>query len=125
MLTIRHEQMAAFTDTADESYVTRMVRYIANDYPVQFEAMGYAAAREFVIKAIQKGSVNNIKTEGGVAVYIQLMVEFGESFENSRDKDWAHEMISHPTLPARLKLDLMRQRMTALSQGRVIVPFPG
>ena len=54
------------------------------------------------------------------------MVEFGEELENSPDKEWADEMLAHPTMPASLKMTLIYQRLTEQSQGRVIVPFrPG
>jgi hypothetical protein len=58
-----------------------------------------------------------------VGVLLELMIQFGDDFQYSRDKVWAHEMLAHPTLPAQLKLTLMHRRMTELSKGRVIVPF--
>jgi hypothetical protein len=125
MLTIREEQMSVLRMAAYDFYVDRMVRQIAVDYPAQFHRMGADAAREFVIRAIQNGSRNHVETEGGVAILIQLMIEFGERFENSPDKAWALDMLSHSTMPAQLKLKLMRERMTMLSQGRVVVPFQG
>jgi hypothetical protein len=54
---------------------------------------------------------------------MELMIQFGEDFQNSRDKKWADEMLAHATLPAQLKLPLMHRRMTALTRGRVVVPF--
>jgi hypothetical protein len=58
-----------------------------------------------------------------MAVLIELMIQFGEDFQHSRDRQWSSEILAHPTLPAALKLTLMYTRMTELSQGRVIVPF--
>jgi hypothetical protein len=54
---------------------------------------------------------------------MELMIQFEEEFQYSRDKTWADEILAHPTLPAQLKLTLMHKRMTEFSKGKVIVPF--
>jgi hypothetical protein len=123
MLIIRQAQEKLLSNAALGSWVTRMVRSIASDYPRQFEQMGSSEASDFVLRAIEKGRSNHVETQGGVAVLIELMVQFGEDFQHSRHKVWADEILAHATLPAALKVTLMHKRMTELSQGRVIVPF--
>ncbi len=124
MLEIRPEQIKVFENVALESWVNRMTGSIARNYPRQFAAMGRSGARGLVLRAIEKGRVNHVETQGGVAVLIELMIQFGENFERSPDKSWADEILAHPTLPAQLKMQLLYRRMTELSHGRVIVPFP-
>jgi hypothetical protein len=53
------------------------------------------------------------------------MIAFGEDFQNSPHKDWANELLAHPTSPAQIKMRILRERMTVLSQGRVVVRFDG
>ncbi len=125
MLTIRSAQLQALERDARERYVDRMVDSVAKDYPRQFEAMGATGTRDLVVHAIEKGRKNHVETEGGVAVLLQLMIEFGEDFENSPDKAWADEVLAHPKLPAQLKARLMRERMRARSHGRVVARFTG
>jgi hypothetical protein len=124
MLEIRREQMRVFENLAFESWVNRMTESNARNYPRQFAAMGRSGARNFVLRAIEKGRVNHVETQGGVAILAELMIQFGEDFERSPDKSWAGEILGHPTLPAQLKMQLLYRRMTELSHGRVIVPFP-
>ena len=100
-----------------------MTQIVADDYPRQFELMGRSGTNDLVRRAIEKAHANHVETQGGVAVLIELMIQFGQDFENSPDKEWADEILAHATLPASLKLTLMYQRMTELSRGRVIVPF--
>ena len=123
MLTVRRDQMRLFEQLSRESWVDRMAQSVVTNYPSRFEAMDSAEAPDFIVRAIEKGSRNHVETEGGVAMLIDLMVQFGENFENSRDKAWADEILAHPTLPPEVKLPLMYRRMTQLSRGRVVVPF--
>ena len=107
------------------SFINRMVKYIATEYPRQYASMGQAGAREFVVGVIQKGRQNHVETKGGLAVLLELMIAFGDNFQNSPHKEWANELLAHPTLPEQIKMRILRERMTALSQGRVVVRFNG
>lgn len=123
MLTLRTEQLQIFEHGALACWVERMVGALAHDYPRQFHALGPDGARDLVHRALAKGRANHVVTQGGVAVLLELMVQFGEDFQHSPDKAWADDMLAHPSLPAQLKLSLMREHMTRLSRGRVVLPF--
>jgi hypothetical protein len=125
VLIIRNAQMAVLGRISHDSYIDSMVRYISKEYPRRFQAMGEIGTREFVVDAIEKGRRNGIETKGGAAVLLELMIAFGKDFQNSPHKDWANELLAHPTLPAQIKMRILRERMTALSQGRVVVRFDG
>ena len=114
---------SGFAGAAASAYVDRMAQSIARHYPRQFSEMGVDGTRAFIGRAIARGRGNHVETEGGVAVLMELMIQFGEDFQRSKDRDWAHRMLAHPTLPAQLKMTLIHRRMTELSRGRVIVPF--
>lgn len=117
--------MAVIEKLLYTSYIDQMANYIAKEYPRQFQAMGRTGTNEFVMAAIQKGRRNHIETQGGVAVLVELMIAFGENFQNSPHQAWANELLAHPALPAQIKMRILRDRMTELSQGRVVVRFNG
>jgi hypothetical protein len=123
MLIIRQEQLQIFERVALESWVLELLGYVEKNYPRQFEALGRDGFHAFILRAIASGRSNYVDTRGGVAVLLELMIQFGENFEHSPDRIWAREMLAHPTLPAQVKLTLMYRRMTEQSKGRVIVPF--
>jgi hypothetical protein len=123
MLTIRYVQMGIFENAATESFVDDMLHLIATDYPRQFAAMDEEDARSLVRRVITLGSENYVETRGGVAALVALTIQFGEEFRHSPDRKWALEMLAQPKLPASLKVDIMRERMTAITRGRVVVPF--
>jgi hypothetical protein len=125
LLTIRYEQQLALERDLRERYIDRMVDSVAKDYPRQFDAMGSSGTRDLVGRAIKKGHANHVDTQGGVAVLLQLMIEFGEEFELSPDKAWADEVLAHASLPPQLRVRLMRDRMRARSHGRVVTRFTG
>ena len=124
MLVIRDAQMAVFARQAKGEFEDRMVSQIESGYPRHFARLGEAGARRFVQKAIAMGAANGISGEGSVAVLMELMLEFGEQFEMSPERAWARRMLAHPTLPGVVKVDVMRDRLTAATQGRTIVRFP-
>ena len=48
-----------------------------------------------------------------VAVLIELMLDYGEGFEKSPDRDWAMKFLEHPELPAPVKVGVIRDRFAA------------
>ncbi len=79
--------MAVLGEGRYNSYIDRMVRYLIKEYPRQFQARGLVGTREFVTAAIQKGRRNHVEAPGGLAVLIELMVAFGDNFQNSPHHD--------------------------------------
>ena len=100
-----------------------MATSVAADYPDRFRDVGDAGIRQLINRAIETGRQYGIETEGAVAVLIQLMIYFGERFELSPDRDWAFEMLAHPVAPPTLRISLVRDRMLARSQGRMVTQF--
>jgi hypothetical protein len=121
-MTIRVEQMSAFSRAARQQWEERMVRYIETNFPSRYRDMGEAGARQFIQRAVEKGAGFGIETEGAVAGLIELMIAFGEQFELSPDKAWANRMIANREAPAELRIASMRERMMARTEGRIVVP---
>jgi len=124
MLTVRNAQLILLAEPGNQAVQDRMVRYVESDFPARFAEWGLAGSRAFVQRGLAVAAANGIDTEGAIAVLLQLMIAFGEQFERSPDRDWACELLAHPTLPPSLKMQMLRQRMMATTQGRSIVSFP-
>ena len=126
MLTIREDQMAAFAAVSRESFEDRMTAAIAEGYPAKYAELSEAGTRQFVRRAIETGARHNVRTEGGVAVLIELTIEFGEGFALAPDRTYARKTLAHPALPEVVKLAAIRERLTARTQGRTLDRFePG
>jgi hypothetical protein len=121
-LTIRPSQMEVFSAAAQRTWEDRMVAYIAHDFPNRYDEMGEAGARQLIRVAVRHGGEFGIDTRSSIAGLIELMIAFGEAFELSPDRAWARRMMANQDAPPDLRVHLMRERMMAISQGRVIVP---
>jgi hypothetical protein len=126
MLIIRKEQMAALGRLRQVYFVDRLVKHLSTEYPLWYEERDAQGAREFVQKVMERGDRQNIRGMWAIATLLELMVEFGEGFERSPDRGWALQILSHPSLPDRLKVSVLSERLRERTGGRRIVEFqPG
>lgn len=122
MITVRNDQMDAFKGQALARFEDKMVARIAETCPARFEALGEPGTRKLVRKGIETGRPYGIQCEGAVAVLIELMAQFGEKLEMSPDRAWAFKIMEHPKLPDYIKMDIVRERLTAKTGGRTLMP---
>lgn len=121
MLIIRNCQLDIFRDQAIDLFVARMVVRIAEQYPARFAQLGESGVRNLVGSTIDHGRELGIVTSGAVTVLIDLVVQFGEGLAMSPDRAWAMKLLAHPSLPDYIKVDIVRERLTASSGGRVLM----
>jgi|SRR5579883_160360 len=113
--------MAVFEAESRESFIEQMVARIEEQFPETYQRLGLSGAMELINHALQKAADHSIQTRGAVQILIELMLDFGNEFQRSPDRQWALGMLRHPTLPDEIKLMAMRQRMTSSTQGRRLV----
>ena len=73
---------------------------------------------------IEEGRSWRIESEGAVAVLLQLTLMFGPRFERSPDARWAQTLIANTTVPESLRMQMIRDRLAARTQGRSVVRHP-
>jgi len=123
MLTIRRDQLEAFRVLSRSAFVERMVAKIETEFPEQYAQLGRDGATQFVVNAIKKGEESHLDSRYAVGILIELVLDFGEDFQRSPDRRWAKQMLRHPTLPDDVKMTVMRERMTELTQGRRFIHY--
>ena len=124
MLIIRPAQMEVFRRQAVDRFVERMVQHVAREFPDRYAALGEAETEDFVRTAIKRAAKYRIEHEGAVAVYIELMLEFGEGFERAPNREWAGNILANVELPGVKRIDMIRERFSVATRGRRIVAFP-
>jgi hypothetical protein len=112
MLTIRKEQMAAFSAYMLRGFIERAHEHIAKAFPKDYARLKEAGTRELIQKGIDKGTRHGIDAERPVSALIDLMVEFGADFEAQPDRPWAMKILNHPTLSGQSKMESLCRRMT-------------
>ena len=118
---IRDAQFRIFEKRSLAQFEDLMVDRIRTRIPISFERRGESGIREFIRSVIAIGAQHQMTTCGAVGALIELMLQYGEKFENSPDPSWAWKILTHPDLPAHLKVDTIRDRFDPLLQGRTIV----
>lgn len=121
MLTIRNRQLELLSDQRQAELVDRLVSHLAVEYPSWYRELQSTEVRAFVLGAIDLGDRHGIRTAWAVSTLVELTVEFGEGFERSDDSAWALELLRHPSLPDRLKIALLSEKLRERTGGRRIV----
>jgi hypothetical protein len=111
MLIIRKAQMVALSDYRLRAFETRLVHHIGGAFPTQYEQMGEEGARALIRRGMEIASEFGIEAERDMVAFIELMVEFGETFDSALYEDWALEILEDPTLGGQAKIQLFRSRM--------------
>ena len=120
MLRIRREQIATLGAPNRAEFIERVLPYLSDGYPAWFAALGPEGAQLFVERSLDAGITYRIEGRHAVITFIELRIEFGESFERSPDQAWAQKIVSHATLPDALKVNILSERLRALTAGRTI-----
>lgn len=121
MLTIRTEQLATFAAAHRAEFVDRLLPHLAASFPPWFAQRQEQGAKALVERAIEIGEQSGIRGEWAVMTLVELIIEFGENFEMSPDHDWAVKLLAHRSLPDRLKVAMLSERLRQRSGGRRIV----
>jgi hypothetical protein len=121
MLTVRNDQLKILSSLRRVQFVDRLLPHLAADYPSWYEERQDRGAREFVERVIEIGDKQDIRGQWAVSTLVDLMIEFGEAFERSPDRDWAVKILTHRALPDRMKISMLSERLRERTGGRRIV----
>ena len=99
----------------------RLLLHLSAEYPVWYEAQQESGACRFISKMLKHCDTYSIRSEWAVITLTELMVEFGEMFSESPDRTWAVEILNHGSLPDRLKILMLSERMREKSEGMRII----
>lgn len=121
MLIMRDAQTAALSEVSLLHFKERVAHYLATEYPTHADSLGSTGLTTLVDDGIASATRLGLRSEGAVAVWIELTLLFGQDLELSPERGWAHRILAHPTLPDHIKVDLVRERLTRLTAGRPLV----
>ncbi len=110
MLLIRHEQMETLERYAAKEFEDRMVRHLKTSWTEEYEALGEAAARETVRKALKNAGNYCVESEYDVARYLNIMFALGHDFDTDDRFPWANSILASPDLEGSAKMDQLCER---------------
>ena len=98
MLTMRPQQINAFSKMALRSFEDRMMAHVQEFFPEKCETLGaektHAAIRQGMLKARKYG----ILSEYGVCIFIDVMFEYGGDFDVDPALPWARQVLNDPAI---------------------------
>jgi hypothetical protein len=121
VLIIREQQMRALQAAQAAEREAPLLDWLAREYPDDWARLGEGGARALVRETIRSGVRRRITSEASLIGLLRLHVELGPGLERAPQRAWALDVLDHPTLPGALKVNLVRQRVSALTQGRRVV----
>ena len=101
MLRLRAEQMIAL---AGPALTRRMVRALADRYPIETMALSRSALTALVRGAIGRAVAAGMRTEHQVTRYVVLALLVRPDFETNDATAWARPVLADPALSAERKL---------------------
>ncbi len=116
MLIIRREQMEVLGAYMRQSFEDRMVRHLAQSFPVQFKKLvpspgGEEGVRALIRRGIENAASYDITSERDVGRFIEVMVAVHPQFDALKELDWARQILGENSLMSRAKMDLIYQRL--------------
>jgi len=117
LLTLRPEQMTAFSRAEEEKFEAWMLTHLMQFFPKQCTTLGEAQVRELIQYGIQRARACEITSERDVCKFIDLMIVFGRDFDTDERSAWAGEILANRKT-ARSKIrSLYEAAETHLSRG--------
>lgn len=120
-LTIRDAQLSMFRQLRVAGFIDNLVAYFAGEYPSHAARLGAEGLRTLVERSIEAADTLGIRLEGAVGAFIELKLIYGENLERSPDREWARNILAHPTLPDYIKVGAVQDRLSERAGGRVLV----
>ncbi|HEY7393092.1 MAG TPA: DUF4123 domain-containing protein [Bryobacteraceae bacterium] len=95
LLTIRHEQMAAFSRVEVEKFEAGMLTHLVRFFPKECAALKEAQLRDLIQYGIERARAHEITSERDVTKYIDLMLVFGRDFDTDKRYPWASYLLAN------------------------------
>ena len=110
MLVIREQQLEVLSRAMRRHFEDLAVAHLQSALPDRCEAMGAAAVRASVMKAMQAARMYGLVEEYDILRYLNLMYVLGLEFDRDSRFPWAADILSDSQLQGRTKMDLLMEQ---------------
>jgi hypothetical protein len=93
MLTLRPEQMRAFSEAALKRFEETMLAHLKKFFPDKYEAAGEPKVRKLIRYGIERAASYDITAQRDVSRYIDLMMTLGPDFDQDKQLPWAGQIL--------------------------------
>lgn len=107
MLTIRNEQMLAFSQLSLRRFEKEMVVHIRRSYPAQTANRPDPELAELVKRVTSKALSYKVESEDDIRRYIEYSMIYGEQMDTSAEQPWIGQSLRHPEWDGTRKMDVI------------------
>jgi len=119
MLTIRKEQMDAFSQAMLKQFENQMVIHLNSNFPNETKEISEGELRTFIQEGIEQAEQYQITLEDDVRRYLEFIVMYGQNFDTNPDTAWTCEILHTKELDGTAKMDLIDERELEMVRGLV------
>lgn len=91
---IRQRHTSALADASARNFECRAMAHLQRAFPQQMREADEQLVRQMIARGIEQASRYGVSDEYDVIRYIDLMVVFGERFDDNPDYPWAKDILS-------------------------------
>jgi len=121
MLLIRPSQLSVLAAMLRSPLVSGTMAHLRRRYPKMLVGWSDQSLDAFCGRVVARGIDLGIVDEQSAAHLATLMLFYGEQLERSGDATWAADVLAHPELPGRVKVEALVERLLELSDGRPVL----
>ena len=107
-LRIRQEQMKAFSQYMNESFIKRAAQHLRQEYPDATKTMTDDELNDFIDAGGDRAGKHGLTRENEIVVFLESMLVFGRDFDDKTD--WAPEILQNSDLTGADKTEALRER---------------
>jgi hypothetical protein len=108
---LRQEHVDAFAAEQRARFLARMTASLAEVWPRHLEYGGPERLRRIIAGGIAAAEGYGLRTERQLARYLNVMMALGYLFDR---QPWAQAILTHPTHPPDLKIEILCRRAALL-----------
>lgn len=107
MLTIRKEQMEAFSAAMSRRFEQRMLEHIRDIFADRTKPVSDEKIRIFIQDSITRAERYTIEYEDDIRRFIEYLVIYGTQFDTKPETRWAGEILQRTDLSGTAKMDMI------------------
>ncbi len=96
MLTIRKEQIQAFSRVAMKEFEKDMLQHLEQFFPDECATLGGKALREYIQNAIVRAKEYGLTSERDLCKYLNLTMVYGRDFDTDPELEWMRDFLTDP-----------------------------
>jgi len=109
MLVIRKEQKEIFSQYMRDSFVNRMAMHLRKTFPNKTKELDDKSLKTIIDRGISNAGKYEIRREGDVERYLNLMFALSFDFDTNEKTDWAGRIIKLKDLRSEVRIDYTYQ----------------